>query len=420
MAKPVDRKNHKDYQEQLRKAKEKGRRGKDLPKRWRARYRRPDGSQTSQDFHRQQEAQDFLDDLAVNKKKGIFYDPQDAKTLIEEGAEEWLNSQLHLEESTRVLYRGALDNHILPKWGKTQYGAVTHADGSAWYQAIYNPDLNQQDPEDDDDEDPVPIKTTGVGASYLHTIHRVFHQILDWGVMGMKIPFNPAARISLPRKPPSKHIYLNHQQIDLLANEVANYPYRKKAARAMADAWRVLILVLAYTGLRWGEATAIRVGRVDLDRRRIYIEEAVKQGNGKPYFGLPKTHEQRAVSIPRFLVREIETLTAGKSARDLLFTSAEGGILRAPNFRNRVFLPIVRKLAAEGLIPKGMTPHKLRHTAASIAIAARADVKVVQNMLGHKTASMTLDRYGHLFPDRLDEVADAMEEHRQHELAKAA
>jgi len=57
-------------------------------------------------------------------------------------------------------------------------------------------------------------------------------------------------------------------------------------------------------------------------------------------------------------------------------------------------------------------PHQLRHTAASLAIAAGADVKVVQQMLGHASATMTLDTYGHLFEDRLDEVGDAMDRAR--------
>jgi integrase len=56
-----------------------------------------------------------------------------------------------------------------------------------------------------------------------------------------------------------------------------------------------------------------------------------------------------------------------------------------------------------------LTPHELRHTAASLAIASGADIKVVQQMLGHKSATMTLDQYGHLFGDRLDIVADAMD-----------
>ena len=64
-----------------------------------------------------------------------------------------------------------------------------------------------------------------------------------------------------------------------------------------------------------------------------------------------------------------------------------------------------------------ITPHELRHTAASLAIASGADIKVVQSMLGHKSATMTLDQYGHLFGDRLDVVADAMDAARTAALA---
>jgi hypothetical protein len=64
-------------------------------------------------------------------------------------------------------------------------------------------------------------------------------------------------------------------------------------------------------------------------------------------------------------------------------------------------------LAAIGV--PNLHPHLLRHTAASLAIASGADVKVVQQMLGHASATMTLDTYGHLFDDRLDEVGEAMD-----------
>ena len=73
--------------------------------------------------------------------------------------------------------------------------------------------------------------------------------------------------------------------------------------------------------------------------------------------------------------------------------------------------------AASGSVFRGFTPHELRHTAASLAIASGADVKVVQQMLGHKSATMTLDLYGHLFGDRLDVVADAMDAARTAALA---
>ena len=55
-----------------------------------------------------------------------------------------------------------------------------------------------------------------------------------------------------------------------------------------------------------------------------------------------------------------------------------------------------------------ITPHALRHTCASLAISAGANVKVVQRLLGHASATMTLDRYGHLMSDDLAGVADAL------------
>ena len=80
--------------------------------------------------------------------------------------------------------------------------------------------------------------------------------------------------------------------------------------------------------------------------------------------------------------------------------------------RSQTFQRAALTRTAEALNIPGFHPHELRHTAASLAIASGADVKVVQQMLGHKSATMTLDLYGHLFGDRLDVVADAMDSAR--------
>ena len=60
--------------------------------------------------------------------------------------------------------------------------------------------------------------------------------------------------------------------------------------------------------------------------------------------------------------------------------------------------------------PEGFHPHELRHTAASLAVSAGANVKAVQTMLGHASAAMTLDTYADLFDDDLDAVADRLDE----------
>ncbi|MFE9445597.1 tyrosine-type recombinase/integrase [Streptomyces sp. NPDC006602] len=116
------------------------------------------------------------------------------------------------------------------------------------------------------------------------------------------------------------------------------------------------------------------------------------------------------------VVRVLVTRPAAGVVEALLFTAPQGGPLRARNFRQRFFAPAVVKAELGHL---KVTPHKLRHTAASLAIASGADVNVVQTMLGHKSATLTLDTYGHLFPDRLDEVSKKMHKRRAKQLAKA-
>ncbi len=87
-----------------------------------------------------------------------------------------------------------------------------------------------------------------------------------------------------------------------------------------------------------------------------------------------------------------------------MFEGTRGGVLRNGNFNRRTFAR-----AATAIGEPELTPHGLRQTAASLAIAAGANIKVVQQMLGHATASMTLDLYGHLFPGQLDDVADRLD-----------
>ncbi len=88
-----------------------------------------------------------------------------------------------------------------------------------------------------------------------------------------------------------------------------------------------------------------------------------------------------------------------------MFISPSGGVLWLRNFRRRVFDPAACSAGLDGL-----TPHELRHTAASLAVSAGANVKAVQRMLGHPFAAMTLDVYSGLFDDDLDGVADRMDE----------
>ncbi len=101
-------------------------------------------------------------------------------------------------------------------------------------------------------------------------------------------PTPPGAR-GLPRPGKRDYVYLTHAQVRELADE--------------AGRWHLLVLVLAYTGLRWGEATALRVCDIDLARRRIDVRRAFSDVGGTIVLGTPKSHQSRTVPVPRFYRR---------------------------------------------------------------------------------------------------------------------
>ena len=110
-------------------------------------------------------------------------------------------------------------------------------------------------------------------------------------------------------------------------------------------------------------------------------------------------------ALPKLLLEGLEQQLAGKAPDDLVFPSPKGTFLRVANFRRGYFDRVAASIGQSGLYP-----HELRHTAASLAIAAGATVKSVQRMLGHASATLTLDRYGHLFADELDDVAARLDD----------
>jgi integrase len=193
-----------------------------------------------------------------------------------------------------------------------------------------------------------------------------------------------------PRVVEAEHRYLTHDQVRQLADLCGRY--------------RLVVLFLAYTGARFGEMAALQVGRLDFLHRRAVIAESVTEVSGVQVWGTPKGHARREVPVPRFLLDELAVHVAGKDRAAFVFAAAKGGALRVRAFRRAAFDAAALAAGIEGL-----HPHELRHTAASLAIASDANIKVVQRMVGHKSATMTLDLYRHLFPDQLDEVADTLD-----------
>ena len=156
---------------------------------------------------------------------------------------------------------------------------------------------------------------------------------------------------------------------------------------------------------------ALSSERVDFERRRLDISVAVTEVRGALVWGTPKNHESRSLPVPALALSGLAQRARVSPSPATLFRGADGGVVRAGNFRSRVFSrALARCRAADPTFPQ-ITIHDLRHTAASLAVASGANVKAVQRMLGHASAAMTLDVYADLFDDDLDAVANAMDRH---------
>ena len=154
---------------------------------------------------------------------------------------------------------------------------------------------------------------------------------------------------------------------------------------------------------------ALRVRDIDLGRGRIRVERSASKVNAKTIIGTTKTHAARSVAVSASVLKLLSPVMVGKAPDELLWCRGDGQPLRPPTTTHWFGAAVKRCQAADKEFPR-VTVHEKRHTAASLMIASGANVKTVQSQLGHKTATMTLDQYGHLFPDDLDDVADKMDD----------
>jgi integrase len=333
------------------------------------RYRDPSGKQKARTFVLEKAALDYEAEVRTDMRRGAYLDPQAGQMKVAPWSEKWIAAQGHLKPSTLATYENILGKHVLPRWGSTPLTRVAHEDVVAWVSDLIASDLS---------------------AATVRYVHRVFSLLLDLAVRSSRIPRNPAAGVRLPKVATAEKRFLSHQEVNALAQAAGDY--------------RTAVMMLSYCGLRWGELAGLKVGRVDLMRRRLSVVEAVSEVRGKLIWGAPKSHQIRSVPIPRFLVDDLAVVMAGKAPDDLVFTTRRGAVLRNLNFRRDVF-----DAAATAAGLEGLTPHELRHTAASLAVSAGANVKAVQRMLGHASAAMTLDVYSGLFDDDLDGVAERLD-----------
>ena len=336
---------------------------RDSSGRWRARYRDNDRKQHSKRFDRKVDAQRWLDQATTELTTGTWTDPRRAAHDVAVWAQSWLDSKIGLAETSRLRTQQIIEQHIKPKWAGVELGRVEHSKVQKWI---------------------AELSKSGLSPRSVRKIVGVLSGACAAAIRDRRLAVNPCTGVSLPRPDPVEKVFLTAEQVEDLAGESGRHG-------------EPIVYTLAYCGLRWGELAGLRVQDVDPLRKRLNIRQTIVLAGKEFVVKPPKSHEARSVPVPSFLMEMISEKIAGRGPDDLVFTSPRGAVLRGRNERRQWF-----DQAADEIGEPGLTPHGLRHTAASIAINNGASVLAVQRMLGHSSATVTLDVYADLFDSDLD------------------
>lgn len=347
---------------------------------WQVLYRDPTGRERSAGVYvLKYEADRVKRSIETDLDRGEWFDPAPGKnTTVGMFAPVWLSGRVDLKPSTRAGYEQILSARILPRYRSIPISALNHTELQGWVASMVAENLS---------------------PNRVRNVFNVMSGLLRGAVAHGIIRVNPAGNVELPKAQRNEQGYLTPDQISSLAHEVN-------------PRYRTLILTLGVSGLRIGEASALRRRAIDVIRKRIHVFEAVAkvQSPGQPcewITGTPKSGKDRHVAIPRHLALALnEHLTCYSGpADDLAFTTSTGNRVTAAYFGSHILKPA---LVQANLDPRIRT-HDLRHSAAAAMIRANPNPELVKRQLGHSTIQVTFDLYGHLFPDEADRLAEGLE-----------
>lgn len=352
---------------------------KDGSQRWRVRFAKPDGKHTDKrGFKTKREANQFAATVEVDKATGSFVPYQAGLVTVSEVGKLWRASLVSDSVSWRERKESIYFKHVVPTWGHVKVKDVTPAGIQAW--------VTQQH----EGERPLAAKTIRHNLGVLQAV-------LDVAVSERRIMTNPAReKVRVPRAPVTEKVFLTAAQVHALGEEVPEF-------------YKGFYWFLVSSGARFGEAAALRPMDL-LGGGLVRLRRAYSKAGQKSVLTDLKGHSLRTVAVPPAVEAELLKLAEGKPHDALLWEAPrKGGPLKPPSPGHWLGAAVRRCHEADPTFPEHLGVHSLRHTAASLLISSGANVKVVQQQLGHQSATMTLDQYGHLLAHDLGRIAEAMD-----------
>jgi integrase len=351
--------------------------------RYQARYLGPDGIDrpAPDTFATKTDAEVWLTMKEAEIRRGDWLNPNAGTVLITDYGAAWIEERPGLRPKTVLIYTGLLRCHIAPHFEHVTVAEVTLARVRRWRKKLLDSGVSEV-----------------TAAKAYRLLRAIFNTALDDGL----IRRNPCHIKGADRENSPERPVLTVTQVYALAN-------------AVGLRYRALILLAAFTSLRWAELAALTAADIDLEARTVRVTRQLYYHQAGYSFRPPKSRAGvRVVAFPELIVPDVrEHLDWLPASAALVFASSNGSPLSHSNFRNRVWLPA---LAAVGL--EGIHLHDLRHTGNQLTANAGANPRELMAGMGHDSERAALI-YLHSTAARQRALADAVGKTARAELANS-
>ena len=362
-------------------------RGKDVERRWQARYRDPDGNERTKAFRRKGDAQRWIDEKTADMLTGRYVDPKAGRVRLEAYAREWFAAQT-FEATSRQTVEPRL-GHIIDHLGGVQLANLRPSAIQAWLRKLQG-DLSPR---------------------YVGQILTTLSTVLSAAVDDGRIASNPCAAgsVKAPSVDSRKVVPWSIEQVQAIVE-------------AHPDEFAALAILAAGCGLRQGETFGLRVDDVDFLRRRLMVRRQVRLIRGRPVFAPPKGGKERTVPLPDVVsVALAEQLRrwpptettlpwrdrTGEATTETLVFAGGGGAIVRNDYNRNVWRPALEAVGIEPSRATGM--HALRHHFASVVLDAGVSIRALAEYLGHSDPGFTLRTYAHMMPASEDRARAAID-----------
>lgn len=327
---------------------------------------------------RKEDALRAAEEAERSARLGERLDPQKPKTPFDEFATDYLVTQRGGSVGTREKREVYVRRHLTPFFGPTQLGKIDATMARRFVAHL-------------DDK--------GLGPWSVRGIYGLFQTMMTAAVEEGFISRSPCTS-SVRKALPSLSSGSRRAKRWLTAEEI------ERLAEVIDERYKVAVLVMGYMGLRRGEIAGLQRSDVDLKAKTLSVNHSLAEVNGYLELKAPKTgSSRRKLEIPGFLVNDLRKHLLKYADKGYVFTSPEGGPIRPGKWVQRFFYPAVKEA---GLYP--LTPHQLRHSAVALLIKQGAHPKEIQAWCGHSSFQMTMDVYGHLFPEQNLQLVKRLDE----------